>query len=323
MQMSDKNSCKGGCKFKSKIGGQALIEGIMMRGIDTEAMAVRLPDGSIDLEQWKLPKAKWYQKTPFVRGPVNFVTTLIDGYKCLSKSADKSLQEENENPSKFEKWLEEKLGGKLMSAVMFISGVLGVALALALFIYLPALATRGLAILFPGLDDIYILKNVIEGVIKIGIFILYIWLTSLLKDIRRTYEYHGAEHKTISCYEAGDELTVENVKKHTRFHPRCGTSFIFLVLFISIIVNTLFMLPWEQVWLRALLKLCVLPIIVSIAYEVIKLNGKYDNIITKIISAPGLWIQRLTTREPDDSQIEVALAAFIPCIPEDKEQDRW
>lgn len=321
--MSDKNSCKGGCKFKSKIGGQALIEGIMMRGIDTEAMAVRLPDGSIDLEQWKLPKAKWYQKTPFVRGPVNFVTTLIDGYKCLSKSADKSLQEENENPSKFEKWLEEKLGDKLMSAVMFISGVLGVALALALFIYLPALATRGLAMLFPGLDDIYILKNVIEGVIKIGIFILYIWLTSLLKDIRRTYEYHGAEHKTISCYEAGDELTVENVKKHTRFHPRCGTSFIFLVLFISIIVNTLFMLPWEQVWLRALLKLCVLPIIVSIAYEVIKLNGKYDNIITKIISAPGLWIQRLTTREPDDSQIEVALAAFIPCIPEDKAQDRW
>ncbi|HIT58122.1 MAG TPA: DUF1385 domain-containing protein [Candidatus Faeciplasma pullistercoris] len=321
--MSDKNSCKGGCKFKSKIGGQALIEGIMMRGIDTEAMAVRLPDGSIDLEQWKLPKAKWYQKTPFVRGPVNFVTTLIDGYKCLSKSADKSLQEENENPSKLEKWLEEKLGDKLMSAVMFISGVLGVALALALFIYLPALATRGLAMLFPGLDDIYILKNVIEGVIKIGIFILYIWLTSLLKDIRRTYEYHGAEHKTIACYEAGDELTVENVKKHTRFHPRCGTSFIFLVLFISIIVNTLFMLPWEQVWLRALLKLCVLPIIVSIAYEVIKLNGKYDNIITKIISAPGLWIQRLTTREPDDSQIEVALAAFIPCIPEDKEQDRW
>ncbi len=323
MQMSDKNSCKGGCKFKSKIGGQALIEGIMMRGIDTEAMAVRLPDGSIDLEQWKLPKAKWYQKTPFVRGPVNFVTTLIDGYKCLSKSADKSLQEENENPSKFEKWLEEKLGGKLMSAVMFISGVLGVALALALFIYLPALATRGLAMLFPGLDDIYILKNVIEGVIKIGIFILYIWLTSLLKDIRRTYEYHGAEHKTIACYEAGDELTVENIRKHTRFHPRCGTSFIFLVLFISIIVNTLFMLPWDQVWLRALLKLCVLPIIVSIAYEVIKLNGKYDNIITKIISAPGLWIQRLTTREPDDSQIEVALAAFIPCIPEDKEQDRW
>ena len=321
--MSDKNSCKGDCKFKSKIGGQALIEGIMMRGIDTEAMAVRLPDGSIDLEQWKLPKAKWYQKTPFVRGPVNFVTTLIDGYKCLSKSADKSLQEENENPSKLEKWLEEKLGDKLMSAVMFISGVLGVALALALFIYLPALATRGLAMLFPGLDDIYILKNVIEGVIKIGIFILYIWLTSLLKDIRRTYEYHGAEHKTIACYEAGDELTVENVKKHTRFHPRCGTSFIFLVLFISIIVNTLFMLPWEQVWLRALLKLCVLPIIVSIAYEVIKLNGKYDNIITKIISAPGLWIQRLTTREPDDSQIEVALAAFIPCIPEDKEQDRW
>lgn len=146
---------------------------------------------------------------------------------------------------------------------------------------------------------------------------------ALLKDIRRTYEYHGAEHKTITCYEAGDEMTVENVRKYRRFHPRCGTSFMFLVLFISIFVNSIFMLPWDVVWLRALLKLCVLPIIVSIAYEIIKLAGRYDNIFTKIVSAPGLWIQRLTTREPDDSQIEVALAAFIPCIPEDKEMDRW
>ncbi len=323
--MSKKDGgCNKSCKFKTRIGGQALIEGVMMKGIDTEAMAVRLPDGNIDLEKWSLPKQKWYQKTPFIRGPVNFVTTLIDGYRCISKSADKAMQGEEEvEPSKLEKWITEKFGDKLMSVVMMISGVLGVLLAVALFVYLPALATRGLSMLIPALDDIYILKNVIEGAIKIGIFVFYIWLTSRLKDIRRTYEYHGAEHKTIACYESGDELTVENIKKHTRFHPRCGTSFIFLVLFISIIINTLFMLPWDSVWLRALLKLCVLPVIVSIAYEIIRLNGRYDNIVTKIISAPGLWIQRLTTREPDESQIEVALTAFVPCIPEDKESDRW
>lgn len=310
-------------KFKSKIGGQALIEGIMMRGIDKEVMAVRLPDGSIDTEEKLLPKAKWFQKCPFVRGPVNFVITLVGGYKYISKSADKSMQGIEEEPSKFEKWLNDKLGDKLMGIIMVIAGFLGIALALGLFVYLPALATKGLVMLFPKLDEIYILKNIIEGAIKIIIFISYIWLTSLLKDIRRTYEYHGAEHKTITCYEAGDEMTVENVRKYKRFHPRCGTSFMFLVLFISIFVNSIFMLPWDVVWLRALLKLCVLPIIVSIAYELIKLAGRYDNIFTKIISAPGLWIQRLTTREPDDSQIEVALAAFIPCIPEDKELDRW
>ena len=322
--MSKKGNKKEPAKFKTRIGGQALIEGVMMKGSDTEAMAVRLPDGTIDLETWSLPAAKWYQKTPFIRGPVNFVTTLIDGYRCISKSADKSMQGvEEEEPSKFEKWLTDKLGDKLMAGLMVVAGVLGVALALLLFVYLPALATRGLAILIPGLDDIYILKNIIEGALKIGIFVFYIWLTSRLKDIRRTYEYHGAEHKTIACYEAGDELTVENVKKHIRFHPRCGTSFIFLVLFISIIVNTLFMLPWDVVWLRALLKLCVLPIVVSVAYEVIRINGRYDNIATRIISAPGLWIQRLTTREPDDSQIEVAIVAFMPCVHEDKEKDKW
>ena len=142
-------------------------------------------------------------------------------------------------------------------------------------------------LLIPKLSELYVVKNIIEGLIKILIFIAYIWLTSLLKDIRRTYEYHGAEHKTITCYEAGDEVTVENVRKYRRFHPRCGTSFMFLVLFISIFVNSIFMLPWDAVWLRALLKLCVLPVVVSIAYELIKLAGRYDNIFTKIISAPG------------------------------------
>ena len=310
---------KGG--FKTQIGGQALIEGVMMRGPKVEAMAVRLPSGEIDVEKWDLKPAKWYRKTPFIRGPFNFVTSMVDGYKCLSKSADKSMQGvESEEPSKFEKWLTDKLGDKLMAVVMAIASILGVALALGLFLFLPALITKGISLVLPLSD---FAKTCIEGVIKITVFVCYIGLTALLKDIRRTYEYHGAEHKTIACYEAGDELTVENVKKHCRFHPRCGTSFMFLVLFISIIVFSLFRVPWDNLALRVLIKLCVLPVIVSLAYEVIKLAGRYDNIFTKIVSAPGLWIQRLTTREPDDSQIECAIAAFVPCIPEEKGSDRW
>lgn len=315
-----KDNCNSGCK-KSSIGGQALLEGVMMRGPEKEAMAVRLPDGTIDLEVWDLPKAKWYKKVPFVRGPVNFIGSMLDGYKCLTKSADKAMQGiEEEEPSKFEKWLTEKLGDKLMAIVMVIASVLGVALALTLFMFVPSLVTKGIGLLLP-LGDFA--KTCIEGLIKIGVFIAYIALTSLMKDIKRTYEYHGAEHKTIACYEAGDELTVENVKKHLRFHPRCGTSFIFIVLFISIIVFSVFRVPWEVLWLRVLIKVAVLPIIVAIAYEIIMLAGRHDNIITRIVSAPGLWIQRLTTREPDDGQIECAIAAFKPCVPEDLEKDQW
>lgn len=315
-----KDNCNSGCK-KSSIGGQALLEGVMMRGPEKEAMAVRLPDGSIDLEVWDLPKAKWYKKVPFVRGPVNFIGSMLDGYKCLTKSADKAMQGiEEEEPSKFEKWLTEKLGDKLMTIVMVIASVLGVALALTLFMFVPSLVTKGIGLLLP-LNDFA--KTCIEGIIKIAVFIAYIALTSLMKDIKRTYEYHGAEHKTIACYEAGDELTVENVKKHLRFHPRCGTSFIFIVLFISIIVFSVFRVPWDVLWLRVLIKVAVLPVIVAIAYEIIKLAGRHDNIITRIVSAPGLWIQRLTTREPDDGQIECAIAAFMPCVPEDLEKDQW
>lgn len=314
--MSDKNKT-----FKTQIGGQALIEGVMMRGPEVEAMAVRLPSGEIDVEQWELKPAKWYKKTPFIRGPFNFIGSMVDGYKCLSKSADKSMQGlESEEPSKFEKWLTEKLGDKLMAILMVIASVLGVALALGLFMWLPALITKGISLLLPLNDFV---KTCIEGLIKIIVFICYIALTALLKDIRRTYEYHGAEHKTIACYEAGDELTVENVKKHCRFHPRCGTSFMFLVLFISIVVFSVFQVPWDNIALRVLIKLCVLPIIVSLAYEVIKLAGRHDNILTKIVSAPGLLIQRLTTREPDESQIECAIAAFLPCIPKEKGADKW
>lgn len=310
--------------FKTQIGGQALIEGVMMRGPEVEAMAVRLPNGEIDLEQWKLKPAEWYKKVPFLRGPFNFIGSMVDGYKCLSKSADKSMQGvESEEPSKFEKWLTDKLGDKLMAIIMVIASVLGIALALGLFMWLPAMITKGLTLLIPPIAEMDFVKTCIEGIVKIAIFVAYIGLTALMKDIRRTYEYHGAEHKTIACYEAGDELTVENVRKHCRFHPRCGTSFMFLVLFISIVVFSVFRVPWDNIALRVLIKLCVLPIIVSIAYEIIKLAGRHDNIFTRIVSAPGLGIQRLTTREPDDSQIECAIAAFMPCIPKEKGADKW
>ncbi len=321
--MKNKNSAKS-C-FKSKIGGQALIEGVMMRGADTAAMACRLNDGTIDLEQWSVNNGKhmpWYRKLPFLRGVFNFGISMIEGYKCLSKSADKSMigLDEEESETRFEKWLEKTFGDQLMKIVSGVSIVLGIGLAVVLFMILPSLVTKGLGKLVSLTPTV---KTLLEGVAKILIFVVYLWLTSLMKDLRRTYEYHGAEHKTIFCYEAEEELTVENVKKQSRFHPRCGTSFIFIVLFISILLFSVLRLPWENIALRVVCKLALLPVVVGISYEIIRQAGRHDNILTRIISAPGLWIQRLTTREPDASQIEVAIAAMKPCIPENRADDEW
>lgn len=311
-------------KFKSKIGGQAVIEGVMMRGIDRAAMACRLPNGEIDLEKWGIrggKNAPFYRKIPFVRGVFVFISSMIDGYKCLSRSADKQMTDDgDEEQTKFEKWVDEKLGDKLMPVITTISIILGLGLAIALFMLLPSGLSK--------LIDRYIVelpatvKNIIEGLLKIAIFVGYTSLTALMKDIRRTYEYHGAEHKTITCYEHGDKLTPENVKKHCRFHPRCGTSFIFLVLFISIFVNTVFQVSWGNLLVRTLIKLCLLPVVMGISYEVIRLAGKYDNPLTRVVSAPGLWIQRITTREPDTSEIECAIKALEACIPDDPQEDR-
>ena len=309
-------------KFKSKIGGQAVIEGVMMRGIDKAAMACRLPSGEIDLEEWAVKGGKnapFYRKVPFLRGVFVFISSMVEGYKCLSRSADKQMQAEeddDEEPSK----LEKMLGDKLMPVITTVSIVLGLALAIALFMFLPSWISKLIDKFIISLSPVA--KNIIEGITKILIFIGYTSLTSLMKDIRRTYEYHGAEHKTITCYEHGDELTVENVKKHCRFHPRCGTSFIFLVLFISIFVSTVFQVPWENVVLRVLVKVALLPVVMGISYELIRVAGKYDNIVTKIISAPGLWIQRITTKEPDGEEIECAIRALQACIPDDPEEDR-
>ncbi|MBQ1464238.1 MAG: DUF1385 domain-containing protein [Ruminococcus sp.] len=298
-------------KFKSKIGGQALIEGIMMLGPSTGAMACRLPDGSIDLETWDENNGKnapWYRKTPLVRGCCNFVTSLVKGYKYMMRSAEKQMPEEEKE--------DEKSGG-IFDIAMYIGILVGVVMALGLFVFLP----KFLVGLIPGIKEMTMLRSILEGVVKIAIFVLYMWLVSLMKDIRRQYMYHGAEHKTIACHEAELPLTVENVRKMTRFHKRCGTSFIFIVLLVSIFVMCF--VPFTVTWQRIAASLVLLPLVVGISYECIRLAGNKDNLFTRILSAPGLAMQRITTREPDDSMIEIAIAAMKPCIPEDKSEDIW
>lgn len=343
--MSNKKS-KGG--KKTKIGGQALIEGIMMKGVSQGAMAVRMKDGSIDVETWDIDPKKWYNKAPFVRGSVNFVTSLAEGYKCMMKSAEKSgmlEEEENEEPSKLEKWLDEKLGDKLTGVIMAIAMVIGVALAVLLFAVVPTALYDWIETLMPVVQnaaadsgeivrvDISMWQSVFEGVMRMVLFVGYMAVVAQMKDIQRTYEYHGAEHKTIACYEGGEELTVDNIKKYTRFHPRCGTSFIILSLLVSILVYTIVPINPAQwfgitnsllaVLARVGIKLLLLPVVVGIAYEFIRIAGRHDNIVTRIISAPGLWMQRLTTREPDDKQIEIAIAAITPVLPAEGEDDEW
>ncbi len=289
----------------------------MMRGPEQSAMAVRLPDGTIDVELMPTnnPSA-WYKKVPFIRGCFNMVDSLLLGYKCLMKSAEKSGMD-SETPSKFEEWLAKKSGKAITSIVSVFALVIGGAIAISLFMVLPAFLVG----LFGHNIASPIAKSLIEGVVKISIFILYIGLVSRLNDIRRVFQYHGAEHKTIYCYESKQELTVENVRTKSRFHPRCGTSFLLIVLVISILLFSV--VTWSSILVRVLLKILLLPVVVGIAYEIIKLAGRYDNIITRIISAPGLWLQRLTTFEPDDSQIEVAIASMSPVIPKEKGSDEW
>ncbi|MBD5160195.1 MAG: DUF1385 domain-containing protein [Ruminococcus sp.] len=297
-------------KFKSKIGGQALIEGIMMLGPNKGAMACRLPDGSVDLETWDENNGKnapWYKKTPLVRGCVNFVESMIRGYKYMMKSAEKQLTEEEK--------AEENSG--IFDIVMYIGMLIGIVMAVGLFMFLP----KWIVGLFSGIAEKRIIRSILEGVVKIVIFVGYMALVSLMKDIRRQYEYHGAEHKTIACHEAELPLTVENVRKQSRFHKRCGTSFIFIVLIISILVMCL--VPFTVTWQRIVASLVLLPFIVGISYECIRLAGNHDNVFTRILSAPGLAMQRITTREPDDSMIEIAITALKECIPEDKSEDKW
>ena len=291
---------------KTSIGGQALIEGIMMKGPDKYSIAIRTPGGNIDVQTWNNSPQK-FKNIPILRGMVNFFDSLVTGYKSLMHSANLSLTEEE--PSKFELWLEKTFGKKSTDIITTIAGVMGGGLAIVLFMVLPTTITGLINMLIPLGGA----KAVVEGVLKLSIFILYLWAVSKQSDIKRVFSYHGAEHKTIACYEACEELTVENVKKYTRFHPRCGTSFIFIVLVVSIIVFSF--VPWKSTFSRVIMKLIALPVVVGIAYEILRATGKYTNFCTKILAAPGLWFQRLTTNEPEDDMIEVAIASVKAILP--------
>lgn len=322
MAKKEKNSAS--CSRLGSVGGQALIEGVMMKSKKRIALAVRRYDDNKITVRAKnyvslSKKHKWIN-IPILRGVINFVETLIMSFKTLT-DATEMLGLEEEEPGKFEKWLTKVLGKSLMSIISFIAVIIGVMLAFGLFFFLPSYLVDLLKMIpkvGPVLEN-EVLRSVIEGVTKIAIFIAYIAATSLLKDIRRTYQYHGAEHKSIFCYEKGLDLTVENVKMQKRFHPRCGTSFIFVVLIISILGTAILysLVQFDSVWLRVLAKLLVLPVLVGISYEFIMFAGKHDNIITKILSAPGLWMQRITTREPDDSIIEVAIVSLKTALIEE------
>ena len=303
--------------FKTSVGGQALMEGIMMRGPEKICVAVRKPDGTLDMTYENVKHHRW-QKIPLVRGAAAMIENLVLGYRYLMHSAEVSMPEEaEEEPGRFEKWLTEHTGPAVQNFFMALAAVCGGLLAIVLFMVLPT-AIVGVLDRFVPLGWG---KVVLEGLLKIALFVGYLFLCTRMKEIHRVFEYHGAEHKTIACYEAGEELTVENVRRHRRFHPRCGTSIMILVLIVSILLFSV--LPWSSTGLRVVLKLLLLPVVMGVSYELIKLAGRYDNLFTRIISAPGLWLQRLTTFEPDDSMIEVAIAAVTPVLPDHPDEAKW
>lgn len=326
---------KGEKKITS-IGGQALIEGVMMNGPARTVMVVRDRSGKLIYEEIKKNrKRSFIKKIPVVRGIFSFIDSMAIGMNTMTRSADLSGFAEEEEQSEFDKKLEKMFGGKLMDFLMFIASLLGILLAVGLFVVLPVYSFKGIGWLCDKFiadtaftnavfhsSFTHLIKSIFEGVFRIVIFVAYIALISGMKEIRRVFEYHGAEHKSIFCYEAGEELTVENARKFKRFHPRCGTSFLIIMLLLSIIVG--FFIPQSfPDWLRILTKLACIPIIMGVGYELLKLCGRHDNLLTRIIAAPGMWMQRLTTKEPDDSQLECALEALIEVIPENQEADRW
>lgn len=309
---------------KTSIGGQAVIEGVMMKGPDKIATAVRKPDGEIIIDEkpcGKVRKSKLL-KLPIIRGCINFFDSMILGVQSLMYSAKFFDIEEDGTPKKeqgkFEKWLENKLGSeKALNAVIYFSVCLSLVMSVGLFILLPTVIVGFLK----GLIKNSILLTLSEGIVRIAIFLIYLSLVARMNDIKRVFMYHGAEHKTIHCYEKGLDLTIENVRKQSRLHPRCGTSFLLIVMVVSIIVFSF--ISWNNPIIRLVLRLALLPIVAGISYEIIKFAGRHDNWFTQGLSAPGKWLQHITTNEPDDSQIEVAIASIKAVIPADKSEDKW
>ncbi|MCD8383480.1 MAG: DUF1385 domain-containing protein [Clostridiales bacterium] len=312
--------------FRTSIGGQALIEGILMRGPEKQAIVVRRPDGGMEVqvEELKLIKERYpVLGWPLIRGCVNFIDSMVRGVKALMYSADFYPEEEEEEPSKFEQWLEKKLGSEAFSkAIITLAVVLAVCMSVGLFFLLPTLIT-GLLGNFITMGKLAV--SLVEGLVRILIFLAYLILCSRMKDMQRVFSYHGAEHKSIFCYERGLELTVENVRKMPRHHPRCGTSFLFMVIAIAILVHAVMFSLYEppNLLVRILLQLLSLPVIMAVSYEFNRYAGGHDNVVTRILTAPGLWMQNFTTFEPDDSMIEVAIEALKQVLPREKGQDAW
>ncbi len=310
-------------KLVTSIGGQALMEGIMMRGPKKTTVAVRKADGTIELEEVKpLDWVKKYKilRIPIIRGIANLIDSLVTGNKALMLSADKALEGEEvpeEELSKFDKWLDEHFGDKIVNVIMVVSMVIAIAFCVGVFFFVPTFLFNLLSSVLPFLNDQIIWRSAFEGIIRIILFLIYMSLCTLNKDVKRVFQYHGAEHKTIFCYEYGLDLTVENVRKQIRFHPRCGTSFIVLMLLVGILIGLF--IPFTDVWLRSSVKILLLPLTVGIGYELIKICGRHDNVITRIIAAPGVWMQHITTKEPADDMIEVAIQAMKDVIPENGE----
>ena len=308
-------------RFKTSVGGQALMEGVMMRGPERICCAVRKPDGTIETKIDPVKHHGVWTTIPLVRGAISKIESLIVGDRYMMYSAQVSMGDDYdpaEEETAFEKWVGEHLGEKAENALLAVAAVLGGLLAILLFTVLPTF-------LVGGVDHFVALgrwgKVVLEALLKVGIFLAYMVGISNMKEIHRVFEYHGAEHKTIACYEAGDELTVENVRKYTRFHPRCGTSFLILVVIVSVFLYSV--LPWGSIGLRVVCKLLLLPLVMGISYELLKWCGRSDNWATRIIRQPGIWVQHLTVFEPDDSMIEVAIAAVTPVLPENPEDGKW
>ena len=334
---------------KTSIGGQALIEGIMMRGPKKISMAVRNPEGEMIVENWDNDGGDKpaYYTAPFLRGIFGFIDSMKFGYKCLMRSAeiagleeieqDKKSKKENNSDIDSQESVNEDNSSKkqsnnniMMNAIMIIASILGVVLALVLFKGLPETLYELLKKIFPSLSGegygYQLVRSLFVGIFKIIILVAYMALVSLMKDIKRTFMYHGAEHKSIACYEAGLELTVENVKKQRRFHPRCGTSFLIIMVIVGIFITMFIPTTLSEngvlnVIIRTGISIALLPLMMSIGYELIKLAGKHDNAFTRVISAPGIWLQRITTNEPDDSMIECAITALKNVIPEDGSDD--
>lgn len=316
-------------KCMTSIGGQALIEGIMMRGPQKTAVAVRLPDNTIETEYLEIKTLRDKYplfRAPLLRGIAGFIDSLSIGYRALMLSAEKSDEETGEEEmSRFDAWIDRKFGDKAMKAVTVTGTVLGVALAVLLFFVLPTWIYNLIGGAVSFMQENQVLRSLIEGVMRLAIFIGYVILCSQVEGVGRVFEYHGAEHKTIFCYEAGLPLTVENVRKQPRHHPRCGTSFLFMVIAISILVSTVVFGIWpvhNALW-RFVAHLLMLPIIVGVSYEFNRWAGRHDGPVTKLLTAPGLWLQNFTTFEPDDSMIEVGIKALELVLPEVKGEDAW